>query len=647
MADQAKQCKWDTVPEYVRTGEEGAVETLDSEVTIIQDLSEAENSPIECALPSPSANVTEPHVSDVHIPSASTSIVVPAVESDIKEAPPKLNPRRSFTTEFKLECVLHAEKTQNKTKTAREFNVNRRRVQEWCTQKEKLMAIPKQQKRLSGVHRRQSGCDVFLKDEKPAESDTANGKVDIGLTSMTCAPQEEVSVIGLEKATGDAPEVLTVQSIDRMTSDTIIDSIVRGLPLDLSIIPPNMIKILQDLSAEVLSHEARASIESMIRDTSMEMLIQKGVDTSSTRKPTDVGESDSSRGSQATVPGPQSQGTLLGPSVQQDSAGNKADASAGSGDGNGPDAAAVEADTMDPSDTQQQQISEDAPLTDAAHEAPMGPPVDTTVQAAILEALMQVASTVQMSPADLLQSLHGPASAIVNQQSSEQNLVPAAEETVVAMEPEEVKENIVISNKVPSFTAQQQQQQQQQGLSMSDSPGRGISVSSGDTSGARTSAVALPVLRTKIKRFYTVEFKLECIAYAESASKCAAARKFHVDRRRVQDWCSQKEKLQQLKSMSDGDKKPVETELIEKQLAAWVKEQLEGGKSLTRKMVGDEAVQLFRESGNALFNAGTGWVAKFMIRNNISLVGCSRQATPAGIADVLPEIVEIDGSGNT
>ena len=626
MADQSSQEQWDTVPEYVRTGEEREVETLNSEVTIIQDLSEAENHPIESALPTPSANVTEPHVSDDDTPSTSTSIVVPAVESDIKEAAPKLNPRRSFTTEFKLECVLHAEKTQNKTKTAREFNVNRRRVQEWCMQKEKLMAIPKQQKRLSGVHRRQSGCDMF-KNEKPTESGTANPNLDIELTPMTCAPQGQVSVIGPEKETGETPEVLTVQSIDRMTSDTVVDSLVRGLPFDLSILPPNMIRVLQDLTAEVLSHEARASIESMIRDTSMEMLIQKGADTSLTTE-----GNDSSRGLQAT-----------GPSVQQDSAGNQPDPSADSGDGYTHDAAAVKAGVVDTE--QQQQVSEDAPLASAAHEVPVGPSVDTTVQAAILEALMQVASTVQVSPADLLQSLHGPANAIVNQQSAVAGQitgqVPTAEETVVAMETEDVKENIVVSNKVPSLVTQQQQQQ---GLSMSNTSGRGISVSRSGISSI--AAAALPALRTRVKKFYTVDFKLECIAYAESASKCAAARKFHVDRRRVQDWCSQKEKLLQLKSISDGDKKPAETELIEKQLAAWVKEQLERGKSLTRKMVGDEAVQLFRETGNTLFNAGTGWVAKFMIRNNISLVGCSRQPTP-GISDILPEIVEIDGSGNT
>ena len=50
--------------------------------------------------------------------------------------------KRSFDTAFKLK-VLKAAKDHSKHYAAKLFNVNRRRVQEWCAQKEKLQSNTK------------------------------------------------------------------------------------------------------------------------------------------------------------------------------------------------------------------------------------------------------------------------------------------------------------------------------------------------------------------------------------------------------------------------------------------------------------------------------------------------------------------------
>ena len=45
------------------------------------------------------------------------------------------------------------------------------------------------------------------------------------------------------------------------------------------------------------------------------------------------------------------------------------------------------------------------------------------------------------------------------------------------------------------------------------------------------------------KRSYTAAFKLKVVEHAEKKSKNDASKVFLVDRKRVQDWCKQKEDL--------------------------------------------------------------------------------------------------------
>lgn len=561
-------------------------EALQTEVDIIEDLPLIENSPIECVQSSPTSSSAAPlEAEDAPVPTqlqcednpgaiATTNLKGSSVPTPVGRK--TSNSRRSFTTEFKLECVEHAERTKNKTGTARKFDVNRRRVQEWCTQKEKLMAVPKQKKRLSSGKRQgvaENNSDDIPAGGEPTNSDPRTGNV-------------------VDPKASETPIIRAMQSIDSLTPDAIMDSIVRGHSVaDLSILPASMIKMVQDLSAEVASQNAKASMESMLRETSLEMFIQKGMGSSP-------------RDADAGVLVPELQGGVGMPG-QQCSATGEAQA------GTIPVIVADEA--METDQLQQQAASSSAPVT----EMPLpGPMMDVTVQTAILDALVQVATSMQMTANDLLQSLTVPTSVNSSQQPSMDGAsspTDVTNETPLELNSDCLEESQDHSTPSSPLVGVPEATILQEALQSEETP-----ISSANT--VHSSATqTMSSLRTRVKKYYTVDFKLDCVACAESSSKCAAARRFNVDRRRVQDWSTQKKKLLHLKSISSVESKPDESD-IEERLAAVVKQHLESGKPLTRKMVKDEALKLFRECGNTAFIPNVGWVARFMIRNDISLI---------------------------
>ncbi len=61
--------------------------------------------------------------------------------------------KRSYTAAFKLKVVEHAKK-KSKNDASKVFSVDRKRVQEWCKQKDDLMATGRSAKRLSGGGRK-------------------------------------------------------------------------------------------------------------------------------------------------------------------------------------------------------------------------------------------------------------------------------------------------------------------------------------------------------------------------------------------------------------------------------------------------------------------------------------------------------------
>ena len=61
--------------------------------------------------------------------------------------------RSSYTASFKLKVVKFAEEN-NKMKASKQFGVHRKRVQEWCKQKEELQKVPRNAKVLKGRGRK-------------------------------------------------------------------------------------------------------------------------------------------------------------------------------------------------------------------------------------------------------------------------------------------------------------------------------------------------------------------------------------------------------------------------------------------------------------------------------------------------------------
>jgi transposase-like protein len=50
-------------------------------------------------------------------------------------------------------------------------------------------------------------------------------------------------------------------------------------------------------------------------------------------------------------------------------------------------------------------------------------------------------------------------------------------------------------------------------------------------------------IKSKILRSYTIKFKLEAIGFAQKHSIKSAARKFNVDRKRIREWITNKDRF--------------------------------------------------------------------------------------------------------
>ena len=124
------------------------------------------------------------------------------------------------------------------------------------------------------------------------------------------------------------------------------------------------------------------------------------------------------------------------------------------------------------------------------------------------------------------------------------------------------------------------------------------------------------------KRNYTVAFKLKVVEYTQDHSKRETSKMFGIDRKRVQDWCKQKEDLcgagRSAKRLKGGGAKPLFTP-IEEQLVQFIRSKREEKKRVTRKSLKEAAVKLHRAAGNYSFSGSDGWLGRFMARNRISL----------------------------
>jgi hypothetical protein len=122
---------------------------------------------------------------------------------------------------------------------------------------------------------------------------------------------------------------------------------------------------------------------------------------------------------------------------------------------------------------------------------------------------------------------------------------------------------------------------------------------------------------------YSAKFKLKVVGFAISQkSKKAAAREFRVDRRRVQEWCKQKDRLEKIcksrKRLPGGGRKVPYAD-IEVKLLRWMQERREEGVRVTGKALKREGLRLHSIFGNQDFKASHGWFCNFKRRNGISL----------------------------
>ena len=132
----------------------------------------------------------------------------------------------------------------------------------------------------------------------------------------------------------------------------------------------------------------------------------------------------------------------------------------------------------------------------------------------------------------------------------------------------------------------------------------------------------------KRSRIYSLNQKLEVIAYTEVHGNNAAARKFGLsDTKRVREWRQNKDNLAACESdhgkrkrIEGGVRKPKCTDL-EDELLLWINEKREQGLGVSGKIIMDKAKGLYDEKHKIDANAGEelkvsrGWLEEFFARN--------------------------------
>lgn len=120
---------------------------------------------------------------------------------------------------------------------------------------------------------------------------------------------------------------------------------------------------------------------------------------------------------------------------------------------------------------------------------------------------------------------------------------------------------------------------------------------------------------------YTACFILKVIQVAEDKGKHYAANLFRVDRKRLREWCKNKNKittLSKFQKRASGAGRPLKYMDIEEKLLKWFYECCDSGVRVTGRGLRVEAMRLHKESGCQSFKASNGWFTRFKKRNYIS-----------------------------
>jgi transposase-like protein len=138
---------------------------------------------------------------------------------------------------------------------------------------------------------------------------------------------------------------------------------------------------------------------------------------------------------------------------------------------------------------------------------------------------------------------------------------------------------------------------------------------------------------------YDAAFKLKVIELAEANNNCAAARKFVVNEKQVQEWRKSKAALEKMPKSKKVRRTGIASFLeLEKELSDFVSERRQNGYIVTQTAIRLRAMQMAKNDKYTLtdskFVASAGWCSRFMNRNGF----CLRQRTK--IAQKLPKDLE-------
>ena len=136
----------------------------------------------------------------------------------------------------------------------------------------------------------------------------------------------------------------------------------------------------------------------------------------------------------------------------------------------------------------------------------------------------------------------------------------------------------------------------------------------------------------KIKS-YTVDYKLEAIAFAKPCNNKAAARKFNVAPKTIRDWIRKEEQLHQLKQNKayggkrlclEGGGQHAFDDDLEDELVQWITERRGNELCVSTKLTQLKAKKMHEEKtindlNSKTINFSDGWVQMFMRRHGLSI----------------------------
>lgn len=126
------------------------------------------------------------------------------------------------------------------------------------------------------------------------------------------------------------------------------------------------------------------------------------------------------------------------------------------------------------------------------------------------------------------------------------------------------------------------------------------------------------------RRKFDFKFKERVLQYAEGNSAEETARHFNIDSKRVRYWRKQKEELlladQGRARVAGGGRKKLSEEL-EERLSEWIYSMRDEHKRVSRNMIKKKALEIYPSvsNGGKMFVASTGWLQRFLERNDLSL----------------------------